>query len=76
MSEYEKLDSKWIDEHKETIFDLDEDFETEFIKVEDLQNLLVPKQEEQITKTVADFYKSLERLKEVLRTEIEDVEEC
>lgn len=46
MSEYEKLDSKWIDEHKETIFDLDEDFETEFIKVDDLKNLLVPKQEE------------------------------
>ena len=80
LDEPEVLSQEWIEEHKETIFDLDEDFETEFIKIEDLQNLLVPKQEEQIAKTVADviadFYKSLELLKEVLRTEVEEKEEC
>src|SRR5699024_3630446 len=46
LDEPEVLSQEWIDEHKETTFDLDEDFETEFINVEDLQNLLVPKQEE------------------------------
>ena len=46
LDEPEVLSQKWIDEHKEAIFDLGEDFETEFIKVDDLQNLLVPKQEE------------------------------
>ena len=48
LDEPEVLSQEWIDEHRESTFDLDldEDFETVFIKVEDLQNLLVPKQEE------------------------------
>ena len=43
----EVLSQKWIDEHRESTFDLDldEDSETVFVKVEDLQELLVPKQE-------------------------------
>ena len=45
LDELEVLSQEWIDEHRESTFDLDEDFETVFIKVEDLQNLLVPKQE-------------------------------
>ena len=56
MSEYEKLDSKWIDEHKKRkFFDFDE-YRTEVILVEDLQNLLVPKPElPVIPKFVADW---------------------
>ena len=48
LDEPEVLSQKWIDEHRESTFDLDldEDFETVFIKVEDLQNLLMPKKEE------------------------------
>ena len=45
LDEPEVLSQEWIDKHVETIFDLDEDFETEFIKVDDLQNIIVPKQE-------------------------------
>ena len=45
LDELEVLSQEWIDEHRESTFDLDEDFETVFIKVEDLQNLIVPKQE-------------------------------
>ena len=45
LDEPEVLSWEWIDEHRESTFDLDEDFETVFIKVDDLQNLLVPKQE-------------------------------
>ena len=140
LDEPEVLSQEWIDGHKETIFDLDEDFETEFIKADDLQNLLVPKQEEvdraykdgyekgkqhtfykgylegltegerqtaeyfesiteepskeqvwkylsehgievvdkepeTVASVIADFYKSLERLKEVLGTEVEELEE-
>ena len=86
LDELEVLSQEWIDKHVETIFDLDEDFETEFIKVDDLQNLLVPKQEEvdQAYKdgepeTVADvvttFWKSYERLKEVMSMEVEELEE-
>ena len=44
LDKLEVLSQEWIDEHRESTFDLDEDFETVFIKVEDLQNLLVPKQ--------------------------------
>ena len=42
MSEYEKLDSKWIEEHYYIRMDPD----NPFVYVKDLQNLLVPKQEE------------------------------
>ena len=41
MSEYEKLDSKWIEEHYYIRMDPD----NPFVYVKDLQNLLVPKQE-------------------------------
>ena len=53
----EVLSQEWIDEHRESTFDLDldEDFETVFIKVEDLQNLLVPKQEEITHKQVEKY---------------------
>ena len=59
MSEYEKLDSKWIDEHKKRkFFDFDE-YRTEVILVEDLQNLLVPKQKlPVIPKFVAEWIES------------------
>lgn len=40
MSEYEKLDSKWIDEHRKSYTMEDS------VEISDLQNLLVPKQEE------------------------------
>lgn len=46
LEEPEVLSQEWIDKHVETTFDLDEDFETEFIKVDDLQNIIVPNQEE------------------------------
>lgn len=58
LDEPEVLSQEWIDEHRESTFDLDldEDFETVFIKVEDLQNLLMPKQElPVIPKFVADY---------------------
>ena len=42
MSEYEKLDSKWIDDYEYIGMDPD----NPFVYVKDLQNLLVPKQEE------------------------------
>ena len=44
MSEYEKLDSKWIDKHKYRYDNI------EVVGIKDLQNLLVPKQEELETK--------------------------
>ncbi len=45
MSAYEKLDSKWIDKNKFEVNGWNE-----AVHVEDLQNLLVPKQEELETK--------------------------
>ena len=46
LDEPEVLSQEWIDEHKKRkFFDFDE-YRTEVILVEDLQNLLVPKQEE------------------------------
>ena len=45
LDEPEVLSQEWIDKHMETIFDLDQVFGTEFIKVDDLQNIIVPKQE-------------------------------
>lgn len=72
LDEPETLSQVWIDEH--AIGDWNE-----YVYADDLQNLLVPKQEEQSSKTVADviadFFKSLERLKEVLDTEVEEKEE-
>lgn len=57
----EVLSSDWIDEHKKRkFFDFDE-YRTEVILVEDLQNLLVPKQElPVIPKFVADWIESRE----------------
>ena len=80
LDEPETLSQKWIDKHSYNVHLLGTpDVETVAIPRDDLQNLLVPKQEEQSAKTVADviadFYKSLERLKEVLRTEVEELEE-
>ena len=74
LNEPEVLSQEWIDKNKFEVNGWDE-----AVHVEYLQNLLVPKQEEQSAKTVADvitdFYKSLERLKEVLGTEVEEMEE-
>ena len=46
LPEMRVLSQKWIDEHRESTFDLDEDldedFETVFVRVRNLQNLLVP----------------------------------
>ena len=57
MSEYERLDSKWIDEHEYIRMDPD----NPFVYVKDLQNLLVPKREvltdEQIARKVDRAYK-------------------
>ena len=54
MSKYEKLDSKWIDEHEYIRMDPD----NPFVYVKDLQNLLVPKQElPVIPKFVAEWIK-------------------
>ena len=56
-----------IDEFSEYVDQLDE---PEVLSQEEEQT------PETVADVIADFYKSLERLKEVLRTEIEDVEEC
>ena len=102
MSEYEKLDSKWIEEHRKSYTMEDS------VEISELQNLLVPKQEEvdraykdgyekgkehtfykgylegladkeKEPETVADvvsaFWKSFERLKEVMSMEVEELEE-
>lgn len=54
MSEYEKLDSKWIDKNKFEVNGWNE-----AVHVEDLQNLIVPKKElPVIPKYVADFIES------------------
>ena len=45
MSEYEKLDSKWIDDHAYAVAYDGMPDQTEVVYVDDLQNLLVPKQE-------------------------------
>lgn len=45
MSRYEKLDSKWIDEHAKAVtYDGIPD-QSEIVYVDDLENLIVPKQE-------------------------------
>lgn len=46
MSEYEKLDSKWIDEHARAVAYDGMPDETEIVYVDELQNLLVPKSKE------------------------------
>ena len=46
MSEYEKLDSKWIDNHAKAVTYDGMPDQTEVVYVDELQNLLVPKQEE------------------------------
>ena len=42
MSGYEKLDSKWIDEHEKGVFMDGKGRKKNFVWVDDLQNLLVP----------------------------------
>ena len=98
MSEYEKLDSKWIDKHSKG------SSRSQYVWVDDLKELLVPKQEkvdrayeegrelgfykgyregladkggepETVSDVIADFYESLERLKEVMSMEVEELEE-
>ena len=102
LDEPEVLSQKWIDEHRKSYTMEDS------VEISDLQNLLVPKQEEvdraykdgyetgkqhtfykgylegitdkgsepeTVVDVLADFYKSLERLKEVLGTEVEELEE-
>ena len=54
LDEPEVLSHKWIDEHKKRkFFDFDE-YRTEVILVEDLQNLLVPKRHKEETNTLHD----------------------
>ena len=105
LDEPEVLSEDWIEEHHYIRMDPD----NPFVYVKDLQNLLVPKQDEvdqaykdgyetgkQHTlykgylegledkgsepETVADvvttFWKSYERLKEVMSMEVEELEEC
>ena len=56
MSEYEKLDSKWINEHAKAVAYDGMPDQTEVVYVDELQNLLVPKQElPTIPQFVADW---------------------
>ena len=93
LDEPEVLSQEWIDEHAKAVAYDGVPDETEIVYVDELESLLVPKQEdvdqEQVQKylsehgievvekepeTVADviavFYKSLEKLKEALSTEV------
>ena len=93
LDEPEVLSQDWIDEHAKAVAYDGVPDETEIVYVDELESLLVPKQEdvdqEQVQKylsehgievvekepeTVADviavFYKSLEKLKEALSTEV------
>lgn len=74
----EVLTQEWIDEHRESTFDLDEDFETVFIRVENLQNLLVPEWElPVIPKFVAEWiedYKEREDIYTAISNAFEGVE--
>ena len=73
----EVLSPDWIDSN--SVYASADGVTEEYVHVDDLQNLLVPKQEEQSTETVADvvstFWKSFERLKEVMSMEVEELEE-
>ena len=77
LDEPEVLSREWVAEHEMPISWMAK--EQKVVRVEHLQNLLVPKQEEQSAKTVADvvttFWKSYERLKEVMSMEVEEMEE-
>ena len=77
LDEPKVLSPDWIDSN--SVYASADGVTEEYVHVDDLQNLLVPKQEEQSTETVADvvstFWKSYERLKEVMNIEVEELEE-
>lgn len=106
LDEPEVLSQEWIDDHKVArINNLRKMTTDDVVSVKDLQNLLVPKQEEvdlaykdgyekgkeytfykgyleglgdkekepeTVASVIADFYKSLERFKEVIRMEVKE----
>ena len=77
LDEPEVLSQEWIDENKTSIDRKLDGTPIYKVREELLQNILVPKREE--PETVADvvttFWKSYERLKEVMSMEVEELEE-
>ena len=76
--ESEVFSEEWINEKAVEVYADTADAEVHVVfRMSDLQNLLVPtlSEKETVADVIADFFKSLERLKEVMSMEVEELEE-